>query len=148
MTALLTAAMLCNDATLRRGEATEEAWAAVGDPTEAALLAAGGKFGLDQADVTARSPRAAEVPFDSDRKRMSTVHAPARRPDPDHLQRRPEAVLQPTVLTTDAATIARAMARAEELARAGAPGPRRRAGRPRHRRTGLRTWSRDWNCSA
>ena len=119
VTTLLTAAMLCNDATLRRGEATEDAWAAVGDPTEAALLAAGGKFGLDQADVTARSPRAAELPFDSNRKRMSTVHHL-----PDGRIRivckgAPEAVLQPTVLTTDAATIARAMARAEELARQG-----------------------------
>jgi phosphoserine phosphatase len=108
--------MLCNDAVLRRGEDTDRAWAAVGDPTEAALLAAGGKFGLDQADLTARWPRVAELPFDSNRKRMSTVHHL-----PDDRVRvvckgAPEAVLQPTVLTTDPATIARAMARAEELA--------------------------------
>jgi Ca2+-transporting ATPase len=119
VTALLTAAMLCNDAALRRTEDTDRAWAAVGDPTEAALLAAGGKFGLDQADLTARWPRAAELPFDSNRKRMSTVHHL-----PDGRVRvickgAPEAVLQPAVLTTDAATIARAMARAEELAAHG-----------------------------
>jgi P-type Ca2+ transporter type 2C len=119
VTDLLTAAVLCNDAALGRCEDTDRAWAAVGDPTEAALLAAAGKFGLDQADLTARSPRAAELPFDSNRKRMSTVHHL-----PDGRFRvickgAPEAVLQPTVLTTDAVTIARATARAEELARHG-----------------------------
>jgi len=119
VTALLTAAVLCNDAALRRGEDTDRAWAAVGDPTEAALLTAGGKFGLDQAGLTARWPRVAELPFDSGRKRMSTVHHL-----PDGRVRivckgAPEAILQPTVLTTDAATIARAMARAEELAGRG-----------------------------
>jgi Ca2+-transporting ATPase len=119
VTDLLTAAVLCNDAALRRCEDTDRAWAAVGDPTEAALLAAGGKFGLDQANLTARLPRAAELPFDSNRKRMSTVHHL-----PDGRVRvickgAPEAVLQPSVLTTDATTIARAIARAEELARHG-----------------------------
>jgi Ca2+-transporting ATPase len=119
VTALLTAAVLCNDAALHRTGETDRAWAAVGDPTEAALLAAGGKFSLDQADLAARLPRTAEVPFDSGRKRMSTVH---RLPDGGIrviCKGAPEAVLQPTVLTTDAATIARATARAEELARHG-----------------------------
>ena len=119
VTTLLTAAVLCNDAALRRGEDTDRAWAAVGDPTEAALLAAGGKFGLDQADLTARLPRAAELPFDSNRKRMTTVnHLPDGRVRVI-CKGAPEAILQPAVLTTDAATIARAMARAEELARHG-----------------------------
>ena len=80
----------------RRGAAPRRAtagdrrpWTAVGDPTEAALLAAGGKFGLDQADLTAALPRAAELPFDSDRKRMTTVAPPPGRPGPDRLQGRP-----------------------------------------------------------
>jgi Ca2+-transporting ATPase len=64
-------------------------------------------------------PRTAEMPFDSNRKRMSTAHHL-----PDGRIRvickgAPEAVLQPAILTTDATTIARAMARAEELARHG-----------------------------
>ncbi len=119
VTDLLTAAMLCNDAALRRGEDIDRAWTAVGDPTEAALLAAGGKFGLDQANLVARLPRVAELPFDSNRKRMSTIH---RLPDGRVrviCKGAPEAVLQPAALTTDPATIARAMARAEELARHG-----------------------------
>jgi Ca2+-transporting ATPase len=116
---LLAAAMLCNDAALRQSEDADRAWVAVGDPTEAALLAAGGKFGLDQASLAAQLPRAAEWPFDSNRKRMSTVHHL-----PDGRVRiickgAPEAVLQAIVLRTDPDTVARANTRAEELARRG-----------------------------
>jgi P-type Ca2+ transporter type 2C len=47
----------------------------VGDPTEAALLVAAVKAGLDLDDERTVRPRVSEVPFDADRKRMSTVHA-------------------------------------------------------------------------
>ncbi|MFP8885437.1 cation-translocating P-type ATPase [Streptomyces mangrovi] len=72
--ALLTAAVLCNDAALRPPHDGEERWSALGDPTEAALLAAAAKAGLDRAEVLREHPRIGEVPFDSLRKRMTTVH--------------------------------------------------------------------------
>jgi Ca2+-transporting ATPase len=61
----------CNNAAtmLRDG-----VWDAVGDPTEAAMLVAARKMGLDRKDFEAQFPRVAEIPFDSDRKRSSTVH--------------------------------------------------------------------------
>ena len=46
-----------------------------GDPTEGALVVAGGKAGLWKEEVERTHPRVAEVPFDSDRKRMTTIHA-------------------------------------------------------------------------
>jgi P-type Ca2+ transporter type 2C len=45
-----------------------------GDPLEVALLLAARSAGLDQRSAAARSPRVAEIPFDSDRKCMTTVH--------------------------------------------------------------------------
>jgi potassium/sodium efflux P-type ATPase len=50
-------------------------FAAVGDPTEAALVAAEPKVGLDPAQVGSRFVRRAEIPFTAERKRMSTVTA-------------------------------------------------------------------------
>ncbi|WP_185996224.1 cation-translocating P-type ATPase [Nocardioides campestrisoli] len=47
----------------------------VGDPTEGALVVLAAKGGLDVAAARRDVPRAAEVPFDSDRKYMATVHA-------------------------------------------------------------------------
>ncbi len=60
--------VLCNDAV---GDA---AGTLAGDPTETALLAAGLAAGLEQAALQQSYPRLAEVPFDSDRARMSTLH--------------------------------------------------------------------------
>jgi potassium/sodium efflux P-type ATPase len=73
---LLRAAALCNDARLLPpDESGEDRWTALGDPTEAALLVAARKGGLDL-DVEARElPRLRELPFDSRRKRMSTLHS-------------------------------------------------------------------------
>ncbi len=64
---LLRAALLCSDATVDdSGE--------VGDPTETALVRLGEDHGFDEAAARARWPRLTEIPFDSDRKLMSTVH--------------------------------------------------------------------------
>ena len=64
---LLRAALLCSDATVNeKGE--------VGDPTETALVRLGEDFGFDEQDVREKWPRLGELPFDSDRKLMSTVH--------------------------------------------------------------------------
>jgi Ca2+-transporting ATPase len=71
--ALLTkAAALSNDAVL---EATADGgYQAVGDPTEGALVVAAAELGLVKSELDTRWPRIAEVPFTSERKRMTTVH--------------------------------------------------------------------------
>ncbi len=116
---LLTAGALCNDAALRPPEGEQEAWTSVGDPTEAALLAAAARSGLDPGELRDRFPRVAEVPFDSDRKRMTTAH---RLPD-GHVRvickGAPEVMLKPEFTACDDATLALAVGRAEELARDG-----------------------------
>src|ERR1051326_722766 len=74
LTELLTAAVLCNDARLRPPEGDGAEWSALGDPTEAALLAVAAKAGLDREAMEIDWPRIGEPPFDSDRKRMTTMH--------------------------------------------------------------------------
>jgi Ca2+-transporting ATPase len=67
---LVQAAALCNNASLdpdRPGEI-------LGDPTEGALIFLTDAFGLKQDDLEEQYPRLFEQPFDSDRKRMTTVH--------------------------------------------------------------------------
>jgi Ca2+-transporting ATPase len=70
---LLTGAGLCNDAELVLDE-RQHRFRAVGDPTEGALVIAAARLGLRNDRLQALFPRVAEVPFDSDRKRMTTVH--------------------------------------------------------------------------
>jgi Ca2+-transporting ATPase len=69
---LLTIGVLCNDAALRQGADGETG--ILGDPTEAALLVAGAKAGFDQDTLNRRYPRLSDLPFDSERKMMTTVH--------------------------------------------------------------------------
>jgi Ca2+-transporting ATPase len=66
----------CNDATLVPPEGESAEWSITGDPTEGALVAFAAKLGVRQADVNAYCPRVAEVSFDSERRRMTTLHAP------------------------------------------------------------------------
>jgi len=119
LTELLTAATLCNDARLAPPNDTGGEWTALGDPTEAALLAAAAKLGLDRQDVQARFPRVAELAFDSDRKRMSTVHLLPSGRARVICKGAPEALLHPPVLVDDPALLAHAAARADQLAHAG-----------------------------
>ena len=67
---LLGAGSLANDATLREDE--PNAWNVLGDPTEAAFLVAERKLGLTE-QREARFERVAEVPFNSERKLMTTI---------------------------------------------------------------------------
>jgi Ca2+-transporting ATPase len=69
---LAKAAALCNDASLE--PTLEGGYRAVGDPTEGALVVAAAELGLVKAELDSRWPRAGEVPFTSERKRMTTVH--------------------------------------------------------------------------
>ena len=73
---LLWAGALVNDAQLEpTGETADKpTYRMVGDPTEGALVVAAAKAGLWRAELERRYPRVAEVPFDADRKRMSTIH--------------------------------------------------------------------------
>lgn len=64
---LLEIGVLCNDATLKDGTI-------LGDPTEGCLLVAAGKAKISAESLAKTYPRAAEVPFTSERKMMSTVH--------------------------------------------------------------------------
>jgi Ca2+-transporting ATPase len=116
---LLTAAALCNDAALRPPAGGQPDWTAVGDPTEAALLAAAAKAGLNPAELGARFPRIAEVPFDSGRKKMTTVHQLPGGGVRVICKGAPEAMLTEEVIAGDAAIRDQAIARAEELARDG-----------------------------
>ena len=68
---LLTCAVLCNDAALR---AEAGSWLITGDPTEAALVVAGRKAGLDPRDLRSRRPRLDVIPFESDTAFMATLH--------------------------------------------------------------------------
>ncbi|NDP38146.1 MAG: cation-translocating P-type ATPase [Rhodoferax sp.] len=65
---LLRAAALCNDA----GRNREGVWQ--GDPTETALTQVALEAGLDKAELERQFERVQELPFDSERKRMSTLH--------------------------------------------------------------------------
>ncbi|GIK39731.1 MAG: ATPase [Chloroflexota bacterium] len=71
---LLAGGALCNDALLKADNGTGQKFHAIGDPTEGALVVAAAKFGLWKADLDQKLPRVAELPFDSERKRMTTVH--------------------------------------------------------------------------
>lgn len=68
----LTIGALCNDTVLSTGEDGRPRTA--GDPTETAFVDAALLEGLDKNALEQELPRAAELPFDSDRKLMSTVH--------------------------------------------------------------------------
>ncbi len=69
---LLGGGALCNDALLEDDE--EDEFRAVGDPTEGALVVAAAREGLKKPEIEVALPRVGEVPFDSGRKRMTTVH--------------------------------------------------------------------------
>jgi Ca2+-transporting ATPase len=71
---LLIASALCNDAVLQREDDQSDVYHTVGDPTEGALVLAAAHAGIIKDDLDRTFPRVAELPFDSERKRMTTVH--------------------------------------------------------------------------
>jgi Ca2+-transporting ATPase len=73
MRLLLAGGAVCNDATLQPGAAPGK-FHTLGDPTEGALLVAALHAGLTIEAARLALPRVSELPFDADRKRMTTVH--------------------------------------------------------------------------
>jgi len=74
--ALLQGAIACNDAKLeeRADESGARGWTLIGDPTEGAMIVAAAKGGYLQDAFARTMPRVQEIPFDSERKRMTTIH--------------------------------------------------------------------------
>jgi Ca2+-transporting ATPase len=141
---LITSAALCCDARLMRPTTTggedgpadgeddsADGWTALGDPTEAALLALAAKVGVNVDRLVTELPRVAELPFDSERGRMTTVH---REPCGGLFvacKGAPEVLLQPEVVDADPILLAAAQQRTAGYA---ADGYRVLAVASRHRR--------------
>ncbi len=68
---LLRAGVLASDARIGRNQ---DCWSAEGDPTEAALVVCAYKAGMDQGALNREEPRVHEIPFTSERRRMTTLH--------------------------------------------------------------------------
>ena len=66
---MATAMALCSDAQIQPGEESS-----TGEPTEAALVNYAMKIGLPRYELVEEQPRVAEIPFDSERKMMTTIH--------------------------------------------------------------------------
>jgi len=89
---LLKCATLCNDAELEKDTATGK-WVIRGDPTEGALVVAAAKAGLWKADQEKQQPRVGELPFSSETKRMTSVHASSGQKRIAYMKGAPEIVL-------------------------------------------------------
>ncbi len=71
---MATCSILANDARVKYDGKSGENRETTGDPTEIAMLDMGLKFGMSKEDLEDDAPRIAEIPFDSERKMMTTVH--------------------------------------------------------------------------
>jgi len=90
---LLKVSTLCNDAKLEKETETER-WIIKGDPTEGALIVAAAKAGLWKEDLEQKEPRIGEIPFSSERKRMTTVHEISGKQKVAYMKGAPEIVLE------------------------------------------------------
>ncbi|MBO7424562.1 MAG: cation-translocating P-type ATPase [Clostridiales bacterium] len=70
---LVQAAVLCNDASIN--VSSDGKYTCIGDPTEGSLTTLGLKTSMASADLNQKFPRKNELPFDSDRKMMTTYHS-------------------------------------------------------------------------
>ena len=114
---LVRAASLCNDATLHNKEGH---WKAVGDPTEVALIAVAGKFGINEDELRSKWPRLDELPFDSEKKIMATLHLSPLGEKIIYLKGAPESVIPLLLNSEDSSTVFDTeIVRAEALQLAG-----------------------------
>jgi Ca2+-transporting ATPase len=102
---LLAGGALCNNAIQQGRGGNGNSSQPLGDPTETALVAAASRFGLWKDDLDRVLPRVGEVPFSSERKRMTTVHSlPSDGPAlPDWLQPAADGTSKPYVAFTKGA---------------------------------------------
>lgn len=70
--AMMKIGVLCNDTHLVQAE--DNKWEVKGDPTEGALIVLGEKAGFNHERLNEEQPRVDEIPFSSERKRMTTIH--------------------------------------------------------------------------
>jgi P-type Ca2+ transporter type 2C len=118
LSALLKAAALCTDATVSPPDSEHPEGQMMGDPTEVALIVAAEKLGLQHAALVAASPRVGEFPFDSLRKRMTTVHL---QPTGYLIVSKgaPEFLLRSKLVSAEDAMLKAALAKAHEFAGLG-----------------------------
>jgi len=88
---LLKAATLCNDAKLEKEEGQ---WIVKGDPTEGALVVVAAKADLWKEEIEREEPRINEIPFSSERKRMTTMHEAYGKSKIAYMKGAPEIVLE------------------------------------------------------
>ncbi|RJS93860.1 cation-translocating P-type ATPase [Candidatus Bathyarchaeota archaeon] len=88
---LLRIAALCNNSHLENDGGQ---WRVTGDPTEGALVVAAYKGGLRQEELEATYPRIGEIPFSSERKRMTTIHSDPNGEIYAYIKGAPEVILE------------------------------------------------------
>jgi Ca2+-transporting ATPase len=88
---LLSIGALCNNASLSNENGV---WQITGDPTEGALIVSAEKAGLKRSELEKKYPRIGEVPFTSERKRMTTVHQTDRGDAIAFMKGAPEVILE------------------------------------------------------
>jgi Ca2+-transporting ATPase len=84
---------LCNNASLREND-KNNTWEIFGDPTEGALVVAAAKAGLEKEALEKSFPRVGEIPFTSERKRMTTIHKTPEGEVHAYMKGAPEVVLE------------------------------------------------------
>jgi len=88
---LMKGSILCSDANI---EQVEGRWCLRGDPTECALVVCAEKGGFPRHEVRTQHPRVGEIPFSSERKRMSTIHHTPEGQQIVYMKGAPEIVLE------------------------------------------------------
>nr|WP_204618787.1 calcium-transporting P-type ATPase, PMR1-type [Desulforadius tongensis] len=102
---LLKAAALCNNSVLTKGEIgvggllrrfskPQREWNISGDPTEGALLVMAAKAGIWRRQIEKEERRVAELPFDSDRKRMTVIYSDKNNNRTAYVKGAPDVVLE------------------------------------------------------
>lgn len=89
---LLKVASLCNDSNVEHDSKVGK-WLVKGDPTEGALVVAAAKADIWKGKLDEQEPRIAEIPFSSERKRMTTIHNDGKKKIA-YMKGAPEIVLQ------------------------------------------------------
>jgi Ca2+-transporting ATPase len=90
---LLRIGTLCSNAFLERNDG-KNSWGIIGDPTEGALIVAAAKAGFEKETLEKAYPRAGEILFTSERKRMTTIHKTPEGEIVAYMKGAPEVVLE------------------------------------------------------